>query len=647
MNQMSHNKTFRVENIVVAITYGASALAFLSVVKELGAVSTIGFGLLYGISLYLEHRDSFRVPRWLLTGLSVAIVGLATLRLNAQDLVTQILEVLVLLIAIKLLEKKRVRDHLQIYAMILLVLSGSGLLSLSITFVAYYVALILFLFVGAVLLTYYSEGSDLALSGRTIMKIVTRCLFIPLLAIPLTFLMFIILPRTQYPLLNFLNRPDKARTGFTDQVRLGAVSDIQEDSSIVLRATVEKVHERDLYWRGIVLDYFDGRHWIATRKQFTMNQAPGRFTGKGVKQTIYLEPYGNTYLFSLDRPVLITGHQTRRSEDFTYTSSGPVDTRLKYEALSFLGDTMVDDRPDRAKYLQIPRDLSSKIVALAQRFSASNPLETAMAALHHLKTGGFAYSMKNLQVTKSPLEDFLFWTKTGNCEYFATALAVILRINGIPSRLVGGYRGGYYNEVGGYYLVPQSSAHTWVEAYIEPTGWVRFDPTPTSSQSGIAATGRENLMKLTVLMDTFNYYWYVLVINYNVEKQFSMLMKIRSGLKRPGGSKIFSRGAWSMTGWLTLASSFLTLIGVLIFALKYGKTSREERVLRSFLRRMRQRGYPKRHSQGLKEFVDAISDEDTKRKAVLFVDHFQRLYFHDRSFTEGDLNFLKTIVRSL
>jgi hypothetical protein len=283
---MNNNGCFRIVTIVIFITYLAGALAFLTIVKEINSLYSIVFCLLFVISLYFEYWRSFRISRWLLTTLSLVIVVFTLYRLDMQELVTQMLETLLILLAIKLLEEKKVRDYMQIYVITLLLLSGSGLLSLTIAFFVLYLVLILLLTVGAILLTFYAQDQGLVLPGTTIVKIVTKSFLIPLFAIPLTFLMFVILPRTQYPLLNFLNRPDKARTGFTDQVRLGVVSDIQEDSAIVLRANMEKIDEKDLYWRGIVLEYFDGKGWTSIKKQPAPSSFQGRFNGKSVKQTI-------------------------------------------------------------------------------------------------------------------------------------------------------------------------------------------------------------------------------------------------------------------------------------------------------------------------------------------------------------------------
>jgi hypothetical protein len=621
------------------------ALAFLSVVKEIEGLYSIVFCLLFAISLYFEYKRSFRIPRWLLTTLSLAIVVFALYRLDMQELVTQMLEALLILLAIKLLEEKKVRDYMQIYAITLLLLSGSGLLSLNLIFFAFYCVLILLLTIAAILLTYYAQDPGLVLPVNTITKIVTKSLLIPLLAIPLTFLMFVILPRTPYPLLNFLNRPDKARTGFTDQVRLGAVSDIQEDSTIVLRANMERINENDLYWRGIVLEYFDGKSWVTMKKQPAPRSFPGRLSGRGIKQTVYLEPYGNTYLFSLDRPVFVAGQNIKRSQDLTYSSTGHIDTRLKYDAISVLGDTIWEDDIDVEKYLQIPKNLSPRIIKLAQGMAMDNKEKTTQVIFNYLRSNAFTYSLKGLPVSKNPLEDFLFETKSGNCEFFASALAIMLRINGIPARLVGGYRGGYYNDVGQYYIVPQKYAHAWVEAYVKPKGWIRLDPTPAALDSFASLASGGNLLKFSILMDTLNYYWYVLVINYNLEKQFSILLKLRSELRRPHIGLTFQKD--TVLKWLVM----LVLVAGAGFALrvfiKNRVISSEQKVLALFLKKIEKKGYHKKASQGLEEFTSTITNEKVKESALLFISEFEKLYFKDKHFDSKIVSRLKAIVKQI
>jgi transglutaminase-like putative cysteine protease len=646
MDPMNSNHSFRIETIVIFIAYMVGALAFLSVVKEIEALYSIVFCLLIAISLYFEYRRSFRIPRWLLTTLSLAIVVFALYRLDMQELVTQMLEALLILLAIKLLEEKKVRDYMQIYAITLLLLSGSGLLSLNIAFFVFYLVLILLLTVAAILLTYYAQDPELVLPVNTITKIVTKSLLIPLLAIPLTFLMFVILPRTPYPLLNFLNRPDKARTGFTDQVRLGAVSDIQEDSTVVLRANMDRIDEKDLYWRGVVLEYFDGKSWVTMKKQPAPRSFPGRLSGRGIRQTVYLEPYGNTYLFSLDRPVFVAGQNIKRSQDLTYSSSGYIDTRLKYDAISVLGDSIWETDIDEEKYLQIPKNLSPRIKKLANDMNVVDSKDkTVQTIFNYLRSNAFTYSLKGLPISKNPLEDFLFETKSGNCEFFASALAVMLRLNNIPARLVGGYRGGHYNDVGQYYLVPQKYAHAWVEAYIKPKGWIRLDPTPSMLDTAASLASGVSFEKFTILIDTLNYYWYVLVINYNLEKQFSILLKLRSELRRPRLNVTFQRDI--ILKWMAILLIMAGTVVALYIIIKERLKPAEQKLLASFLIRMEKHGYQKKASQGLEEFAQTVGDERISQAASLFARRFQEIYFQDRVFTRTDIQDLKRIIFSI
>ncbi len=639
---MNNNGYFRIETIVIFITYLVSVLAFLSIVNEIDSLYSIVFCLLFAISLYFEYRRSFRIPRLLLTTLSLAIVVFTLYRFDMRELVTQMLETLLVLLVIKLLEEKKIRDHMQVYAITLLLLSGSGLLSLNIAFFVFYLILILLLTIGSILLTFYAHDQDLVLSGNTIVTIVIKSLLIPLFAIPLTFLMFLILPRTQYPLLNFLNRPDKARTGFTDQVRLGTVSDIQEDSTIVFRANMEKIDEKDLYWRGVVLEYFDGKGWTSIKKQPAPRSFQGRFSGKSVKQTIYLEPYGSTYLFSLDRPVFVAGQNVKKFHDLTYSSAGYTDSRLKYEAIAILGDSMLDDTVDKARYLQIPRNLSPKITKLAKSLAMESHDKTIQAIVSYLRNDAFSYSLKSLPASKNPLEEFLFEAKSGNCEFFASALAVLLRVNGIPARFVGGYRGGYFNDVGQYYLVPQKYAHAWVEAYSKQKGWVRIDPTPAVLYGSASLASGMSFHKFSILMDTLNYYWYAIVINYNLEKQFSIALKLRSKLRKPHINLSFKGDI--VLKWVVILLIIAGTGVVVYIIIKRRSKPPEQKALTSFLKKMGKLGYQKKASQGLEEFAQTVRDEKIRHSALIFTRHFQEIYFRDKVFTESDIQNLRRMI---
>lgn len=639
------NTTIRIDAVLSLITYVIGLTVFICIYQYVDVLYSVAFLALFSVSVYLEYRRRYFIPRWLLIVVSIAIVAFSLYRLDLNQLITQMLEALLLLLAIKFLEEKRFRDYMQIYAIALLLLSGLGLLSLSISFLVYFLVLILLLTIAIVLLTFHAQDPALRFSKKIIARIIWKTALIPFFAIPLAAVMFIILPRSQYPLLDFLNRPDKAKTGFTDTVRLGTVSDIQEDSSIVIRANMERISDDDLYWRGITFDYFDGRSWKSTHKGTVPSQNRTFSKGKVVTQTIYLEPYDNPYIFALDRPISILLRDMVKGDDFTFSMRRPIDRRLKYNAVSILSPGISEQGLDRGRYLQLPQDISPQIKRLvAGLISGRNRTDSINAIYRFLHDGEYSYSLKNLPITENPVEDFLLKEKYGNCEYFASAFAVMLRLAGIPSRVVGGYRGGYFNEIGRYYLVPQKNAHVWVEAYTDENVWVRLDPTPGSGDNYVFAGTGTTFRRLRIFFDTINYYWNALIINYNFEKQFALALKIRYAIRRPSFSLHLDKGSWiAFTGLPIIA------IGVLFgsYLLLVRRKRREQRMLALFLKKMEKQGYKKRVSEGLEEFISSIPDPEIRKKADPFVKEFDRLYFTDHRFDRDDVKRLRSLIRML
>ena len=155
---------------------------------------------------------------------------------------------------------------MEIYLLSVLILAGSTLISFDIIFLVYLLLYILILNISIILLTYYSQDKEIILLEETLIKLFLKTSIIPLLAIPFTVLFFIILPRTDFPIFGFLNKEAKAKTGFSENVRLGEVSNIQEDDTVIFRVKMRKVKKDFLYWRGIVLDFFNGKKtWISLK----------------------------------------------------------------------------------------------------------------------------------------------------------------------------------------------------------------------------------------------------------------------------------------------------------------------------------------------------------------------------------------------
>jgi transglutaminase-like putative cysteine protease len=630
----------KVESAVKVLTYLIVVIGASSVVRYIGLFYPLAFLCLFLLSLYLDYRRRFFVPRWLLTGAALSVIVITLFRVHTDDLVEVSLGALLILLAIKLLTDKRFRDYMQIYLIVLFLLTGSALLSLDIEFLFYLIALTFLVSVAMVLLTYCSQDSTLEMPAPSVRTIVLKSSLIPLLAIPMTLFMFIILPRTSYPLFYSLQRGSGAHTGFSDTVSLGNVSDIQEDPAVVLRAHMERVDENSLYWRGIVLDTFDGISWQSMHKELPDNHSPLLLSGKRIPQTIYLEPYGNKYLFALDKPSSISLRYVSRYRDLTHSFPFILSKRIRYETLSALSDVFGEREIDRSVYLQLPEGRLARTKELARSLSRTTQEDTIQEMLNFLRNGAYRYSLQNLPLSNNPLEDFLFNHKYGNCEYFASAMAVMLRMAGIPSRVVGGYRGGYYNDAGEYYLVPQKNAHVWVEAYLESGKWKRFDPTPAGIEHFVSFTRRDIFFKVRFFLDTINYYWNALVINYDFAKQMTLLQKLRS-FKRPKFH--FSLSKEQMVRY---SAGLLVFVfsALMIYLVTSKRRAPEEKLLEAFTRKMGKYGYRKALSEGLEEFVSRIEEAPLQERAHRFVREFERFYYKDIPLTRQEMKRLKCML---
>ena len=239
------------------LTYVAGLISFLSVVRYVGIIFSLGFVFLFFAAFYLDYRRRYEISRRILNMILVIFVILNSLRITRDNFTAPIVETLLILMAVKFLEEKKTRDYMQIYVLATFLLAGSALLTLDLQFLVNLVLLAFLLPLCIVLLTFYSQESSITLMNIELSSVMSRALLIPLVSIPMTALMFVILPRTAFPLLNFLNAGGTT-TGFTDHVTLGDISNIQENAAVIFRAETEPVNEDMLYWRGIVLDYFDG-----------------------------------------------------------------------------------------------------------------------------------------------------------------------------------------------------------------------------------------------------------------------------------------------------------------------------------------------------------------------------------------------------
>lgn len=367
-------------------------------------------------------------------------------------------------------------------------------------------------------------------------------------------LLFFALPRFTAGYLGSYSMRPQLMTGFTENVELGQIGQIQKSSEVVMRVKVEGGPARfaNQHWRGIALVRFDGRRWsgLAMDRKRQYQDENGWFLfsdGRPVQRSqilnykILLEPVASDAVFVAGGASAIRGRFSAgsglgdgpRRNFLLIDSSGsifnpyPNYSELSYEASttpptatpSELRGAGFKYPPEiRARYLQVPA-LDPRVPELARQATAAaaNPYDKAVALQSYLQTR-YAYTLDQGSISSSdPLANFLFVRKAGHCEYFATAMTIMLRTLGIPARYINGFQTGEYNDVGGDFIVRASDAHSWVEAYFPGRGWITFDPTPAGE-----ASSRGWFASFAKYMDWIQYQWGEWIINYDFLHQVSL-----------------------------------------------------------------------------------------------------------------------------
>lgn len=633
----------KVEDFLKVLTYGIVLTAFASVAPHAGGIYVAGFSGLAGLAAWRDLRRAFVVPRWTLNALAVAMVLVTFLRLRIDYIVEPAVDILLVMTALKCLEDKRPRDYFQIFILSLLLLAASSLLSLDMIFVLYLLAFLFLLSSAVVLLAYFTEDPSLVLPRRQLTSIAVKPLLIPLVALPVTLLLFVVLPRTSRPFFDFLNRPGPVTSGFTDRVRLGGVADIQEDEAVAFRVAMPRTDEKALYWRGIVFEHFDGRLW-KTRRTPPAGRVRVTTPTAQLSYTVYLEPSDNRYLFTLDKPIRVSLGNARAGTDLVYTLPDPILRKIRYEGISMPAAAFTEERPDLPSHLALPDGLDD-VRALAVDLTRGMDAPDAARAIHaYLHDGPFRYTLRNLPASSRPLQDFLFRHRYGNCEYFAAAMTVMARTAGLPARMVGGYRGGYYHDLGGYYAVLQKNAHVWTEVWLDGYGWLRFDPTPASGP-GAAAWQGGLWFRTRMMFDLLEYYWNINVIAYDLQKQFRILTTLERTILGPSWTISLDREQWIGGGAALLV--LLVMAGGLYGLRKARRATPEQTLLRRFHRRLARHGYVRRPGEGLEEFLARLPAGPTRSQAEIFVATFERFYYKDIPIPKHERKRLGALIRTL
>lgn len=363
--------------------------------------------------------------------------------------------------------------------------------------------------------------------------------------------LFFVAPRTARVAAMFF--PGPRLTGFSNVVDLGGFGRISRDDRPVMHILpYSRSLPPDAKWRGAALSRFDGRKWtepllpgrpVATAHglaEVADQSQRSRRDGRRMIYRVDLQNSGTGALFIAGIPeyINIDARSLAIMPGDAFRVFGPFRENLRYEISAHSGPPLAEPLPpsERARDLELP-PVNVRIYALARKWAGdAAPMERALRIQSHLQRD-FKYSLEGPEKpVRDPLSDFLFVRKDGYCEYFASAMAVMLRTQGIPARVATGFQTGYFNDVSGLYVVRASDAHAWVEAWFEDSGWTTFDPTPPgSAPSGTAAL----FARLNMYFDAADHTWHEWVVSYDLGHQLAMAAKFDAlvrGWRRSGGA---------------------------------------------------------------------------------------------------------------
>jgi hypothetical protein len=629
----------RISALLNLLTYCIALLGYAPLAPYLEAGPRFIFPAALIGGLFAD-RKGLRLAGPIPTIVSILFFVFYAARFSRENLVGPTVNLLILLLAVRLISEKKSRHYLQIFALSLFSLAGSSLFTLDILFLVYLILLLVLIAVALVFITFHATDSNLTFSWGGMKTLLSVAFLMPAGVLPLMCVFFIILPRTQYPLWNFLNMAGSTVSGFSEKVQPGAASSVGAlKKNAAFRVSCRQLPKERLYWRGVVLNTLVSNTWV--RGEVPAGEMGYIANAGTVPQTIYPEPGQSAYHFALNVPARFSGIRASLSGDFVLKSAN-IRRRVKYEVESVPVDTIgARTGIDRGYYLRLPRPLSPRMSAMARDIAlrGKNDSEKAELLKDLFRKSKITYATSGLPVSADPLDEFLFVKKRGNCEFFASSFAVLLRSAGVPTRLVGGYYGGEYNELGGYYLITDEMAHVWVEAYLAGKGWVMIDPSTLSADFQKALERRDGGLgfRLRMYLDSCNYYWNMAVIAYDLEKQLQLVNNINFRMKRISFPEHHGKV------WLLAVVPLIFLLLVIAVA-RRRRVSREERLLRKFLRLVeRKQAIAILPSTGLHELAASSNDPRIDQ----FVAIYGRAVYCDRKLTIEEYRMLRELLRAL
>lgn len=491
-----------------------------------------------------------------------------------------------------------------------------------------------------------SPGRQLANSGMLLAQ-----------SLPVMLVLFLVIPRLGQ-LWGVPAVTSTGTTGFGDSMSPGEISNLIKSNELAFRVTFESSDGEpstppppfQRYWRGLVLDDFDGRTWrrggFGGAGAFLSSPGPPADWNLRVEDdddiyrySIMLEPHQHRWLFVMMAPLYVEADKLKLgfTENYLLASRQPVASRVQYEVVSaprYLAGVRPLNRSEWRRNTTLPASHNPRAFALAKEWQSAglNSRETINRGLR-LFQQSFTYTLEPPVYGQHSVDEFLFEGQRGFCEHFSSSFVFLMRAAGVPARVVLGYQGGEFNKVENYLMVKQSDAHAWAEVWLEGEGWVRVDPTaavaPSRIERGLRDAidpaemmdgGLTRLLRLGLVLelqqrwDALSYLWHRWVLEYDAKQQRGFLDRLLGGTD-----------AWRIA--LFLLGSCALVLGVYLAWMTLGRQVRvppEKRLYLRFLQKLKRLGLERAPGETPSDFALRASNACTDRKDQ--IESVTRLY---------------------
>lgn len=665
---------------------------------DLLSTAVVSAALLLRGALLLQGRKLQIPEKWNTPiGLAYAVFYGIDLFFLSGTFVGATVHLVLFSMVVKIFSVQRDRDHVYLAVLAFLSVLAAAILTVDTVFL---IAFAVFLLLAVATFTSMevrrsaaaadnrAQGAGAAASRVASYFSVTAAILLVLILVA-TVVLFFFLPRLSAGYLSALAPRSEMVSGFSDTVRLGDIGEIQQTDTVIMHIAIEGrpgPFAEEMKWRGTTLADFDGQTWrdhsqaiIVRGSQLDLGPArvPGQtlrpfephFPLKVLSYRVVMEPIGTDNYFLAPVPM-----QLRTSFRWAVVrGSGTVlnadHSRLLgvYEATSNVGRPRADvlraapaDYPAEiaARYLELPDKTDPRITELARQITAgaTDPYDQAVAIERYLGAN-YGYTLELPKVPPAdPVANFLFTRRRGHCEYFASAMAVMLRRLGVPTRIATGFRGGEYNDVSGSYVIRGRDAHAWVEVYFPGSGWVDFDPTPV-----LAEPTRGPWSRLAFYLDAAREFWREWIINYDFFHQRDLtrnvafhsrdyVRNLRAWFHRQYHALVQrARRAQgeiqeSPRGWVLTVTGALALLLLLINGRRLWRAWQRRRLAASprraprsaatiwyerLLRLLRRRGFPRAPAQTPAELLRSVDDPSLRARVKDFAARYERARFGD------------------